>query len=245
MQTAAMGGATGVRIADGLVHRRSGPWTPAVHDLLRHLRADGFDLAPEVVGFDDEGDEVLRFIEGDNEAWPLSDARLAALGRVAREVRDRLAAYPAADDERWRSPAGGSTLVHGDIAPWNAVFRGDDVVALLDWDLAGLASELYDLGYLAWTAAPLDPQHDVAFDERCRRLRLLVEAFGATDDERAALLTHVAYAQTRVAFLIGRGGMTDELGMPGLWRDGRRVGELGRSMAWLHEHWDALAEVLR
>ena len=38
-----------VRVGD-TVRRTTGPWTPAVHALLRHLEARGFDAAPRVLG---------------------------------------------------------------------------------------------------------------------------------------------------------------------------------------------------
>jgi hypothetical protein len=52
-----------VRIGD-TVHRPTGWWTPSVHALLKHLEAVGFKYAPRVLGFDDQGREVLSYIEG-------------------------------------------------------------------------------------------------------------------------------------------------------------------------------------
>lgn len=37
------GNAGGAVLVDGTVRRLSGPWTPAVHALLRHLEARGFE----------------------------------------------------------------------------------------------------------------------------------------------------------------------------------------------------------
>jgi hypothetical protein len=47
-----------VRVGD-TVRRPSGPWTPAVHALLRYLGSAGFDGAPEPLGIDAQGREVL------------------------------------------------------------------------------------------------------------------------------------------------------------------------------------------
>jgi hypothetical protein len=47
------------------VRRVSRPWSPAVHDLLRHLDREGFAGAPRALGFDDQGREVLTYIEGE------------------------------------------------------------------------------------------------------------------------------------------------------------------------------------
>ncbi len=55
-----------VRIGD-TVYRPTGPWTPTVHAYLRHLRTAGFTGAPEVLGIDERGREVLRYIPG--ETW--------------------------------------------------------------------------------------------------------------------------------------------------------------------------------
>jgi hypothetical protein len=51
-----------VRVGD-TVRRTPGPWTPAVHLLLEHLERSGFDGAPRVLGFDDQGREVLSFLD--------------------------------------------------------------------------------------------------------------------------------------------------------------------------------------
>lgn len=58
-----------VRIGES-VHRPSGPWTETVHAFLRHIRAKGFEGAPEPLGFDESGREVLTFIRGEVLATP-------------------------------------------------------------------------------------------------------------------------------------------------------------------------------
>ncbi|WP_336206987.1 hypothetical protein [Nonomuraea sp. LPB2021202275-12-8] len=59
-----------VRIGD-TVRRPVQPWTPAVHALLRHLQAVAFPYSPRVLGIDEEGREVLTYLEGDSgpEGW--------------------------------------------------------------------------------------------------------------------------------------------------------------------------------
>src|SRR5437868_6676408 len=47
------------------VHRRAGPWTPAVHDLLRHLEQVGFGGVPGALGTDEDGREVLTYVPGE------------------------------------------------------------------------------------------------------------------------------------------------------------------------------------
>jgi hypothetical protein len=52
-----------VRVGD-TVRRPAGPWIPAVHAFLIHLREVGISGAPEVLGIDEHGREVSRYIPG-------------------------------------------------------------------------------------------------------------------------------------------------------------------------------------
>ena len=61
---------TGGRMTSGIVRRGDrlrrpiGPWSPAVHEYLRHLESVGFEGSPRVLGV--EGDtEVLTYLDGD------------------------------------------------------------------------------------------------------------------------------------------------------------------------------------
>src|SRR5690242_10055451 len=59
------GGNTGhvVRVGD-TVRRQTGHWTPAVHGLLEHLASVGFDAVPRPIGTDEQGREVLTYVDG-------------------------------------------------------------------------------------------------------------------------------------------------------------------------------------
>jgi len=79
------GAGTIFRVGD-TVRRPVRPWTAAVHALLRHLEARGFDAAPRVLGFDGRGNEVLQFIPGvvGNDPLPSSLRSDAAVESAAR-----------------------------------------------------------------------------------------------------------------------------------------------------------------
>src|ERR1700712_469901 len=75
-----------VRIGNA-VHRPVRPWTPAVHAVLRHLEKVGFEGAPRVLGLDEQGREVLTFLEGETvgerrpwPGWVHEDAALVDVG---------------------------------------------------------------------------------------------------------------------------------------------------------------------
>lgn len=48
-------------------------------------------------------------------------------------------------------------LRHGDLAPWNTLWRDDELVALIDWDTAGPAPAGWDAAQAAWYFIPLRP----------------------------------------------------------------------------------------
>jgi len=71
------------------VHRPAGHWTKHVHKLLRHLREQGFFSAPEPLGFDKQGREIVSFIKGETSDTPLSQnaASVKALTSAAKLLR--------------------------------------------------------------------------------------------------------------------------------------------------------------
>lgn len=134
-----------VRIGD-TVHRPVRPWTPAVHAVLRHLEEAGFDGAPRVLGFDDQGREILTFLEGEvaGEApwpeWVTSDAALISVAGWLRRLHDATADFVPPKDITWfagQSWRPGLVIGHHDAAPFNAVWREGAVVGFVDWDTAG------------------------------------------------------------------------------------------------------------
>ncbi|MGS2648289.1 phosphotransferase [Streptosporangium sp. LJ11] len=198
----------GVTRRGHVVRRPMGPWSPAVHELLRHLEAVGFDGAPRVLGT--EGDtEVLSFLEGEVASDPewepgrgarlpscaRSEEGLAAVGRLLARLHRAVGGFvPSETGYRFRPhPRGREQIVsHGDLGPWNTVYRGDLPVAFIDWDAAGPIEPVTELAAAAWAFLPIarpgqlresgfDPLPDLA-----SRLRILVDAYGLTD--RLAIL---------------------------------------------------------
>jgi hypothetical protein len=65
------------------------PWSPAVHDLLRHLESVGFPYSPRVLGVDEQGREILTYLHGASgpDAWArvVDTSGLVAMARLLRE----------------------------------------------------------------------------------------------------------------------------------------------------------------
>ena len=91
--TLAVGGVTDVVRLGATVRRPVRPFTATVQAYLRHLRERGFDAAPEALGEDDQGREVLSFVPGDVPDDPLPDYTttddvLVDLARLVRRLHD-------------------------------------------------------------------------------------------------------------------------------------------------------------
>jgi Phosphotransferase enzyme family len=132
-----------VRIGD-TVRRPQGEWSPAVHALLDHFEAVGFDGAPRFLGVDDAGREVLRYVEGDAALAPIptDDEVLAELGLLLRHMHEAVADFEPPPDARWFTGGEGPLVCHRDLFPPNVILREGQPVALVDWDFAGPAERL-------------------------------------------------------------------------------------------------------
>ncbi|MCC5575872.1 aminoglycoside phosphotransferase family protein [Microtetraspora sp. AC03309] len=180
------------------VRRPAGPWTRGVHALLRHLAEAGFDGAPRAHGLDESGREVLDFVPGEVAHYPLpdhvwTDVTLEAVARLLRAYHDATTSFRPSEHQDWYFPARepAEVICHGDVAPYNCVFRHGRPVAFIDFDTAHPGPRLGDVAYAAYRFAPLtavgDGEPVRPVEEQARRLRLFCDAYGLGDDDRAAL----------------------------------------------------------
>jgi hypothetical protein len=167
-----------VRIGD-TIRRPTGPWTPAVHALLEHLREQGLRAVPRVHGYDARGREVLDYLPGrivDVDRELPTTSQLVELATWARELHDALEGFDHPGPWRLFAVPDADALAHNDLAPYNACFVEDRLTGVFDWDLAGPSTRLYELAHLAWTAVPL--YRPVPDELVVSRLRLVAKAYG-------------------------------------------------------------------
>ncbi len=168
---------TGGRITQGVVRvgstvrRPTGPHTPFVHSLLRHLEEVGFDGAPRVLGIDERGRELLTFIEGhvppDLATW--SDGQLLEAAELIRRFHDATAETDLA--------AGEEVVCHNDLSPCNTVFVEGVPSAFIDFDEAAPGTRARDLGYALWLFLDLGPE-GADTSTQGRRIRVMCDAYG-------------------------------------------------------------------
>lgn len=220
---------SGGRMTSGIVRRGDrvyrplGPWSPAVHEYLGHLAAAGFTGAPRVLGVED-GWEILEYLDGDvavDPSWePGRGALLPAYARTERALtgaadllrrlhRAATGFTPATTGYRFHPcpPRPGQLVSHGDLGPWNTVYRAGIPVAFIDWDAAQAVDPIDDLAAAAWSFVPLIPPDQLrqaGFDpvpDIAERLRLFVDAYGLPD--RRAMLPALQRAKLNEAARVG------------------------------------------
>jgi aminoglycoside phosphotransferase (APT) family kinase protein len=183
-------------------------------------------LAPEPLGFDEQGREVLRFIEGDTAAtvapgsdslW--SDEMLVDVGRAVAAYHRAVADFVPSEDANWqyrpRALQAGEIICHHDFAPYNAVFRGSQLLGMVDWEGAGPGTIQEEIAFLAWQWVPLTPPRPEVSEAITRqidhiaRLRLLLDSYGY--DDRAglidAIIERVEISRTGIEARAAEGGL--------------------------------------
>lgn len=241
-----------VRVGD-TVRRTTGPWTPAVHALLRYLEKRDFP-APRVRGIDEEGREILEYVPGEAHSGtfePLPDRvmdeqHVVAAAKLLRRYHDVVADFRAAPDATWRllAPTKHEVICHNDWTPWNALFLEGRLSLMLDWDLAGPGSRVWGVvnAVLAW--APIYGGHGRwTMDTRMRRLGLFLDAYGL-EDRREVFSTMRLFLQ-HVGRFVENEARRGDRGM-------RRLVEMGvpqnmyeREVRWLDEHQAELERALQ
>ncbi|RKN09810.1 aminoglycoside phosphotransferase family protein [Streptomyces radicis] len=224
-----------VRVGD-TVRRPAGPWTPAVHAVLDHLRAVGYRAAPRALGLDERGREVLTFAPGAT-VWPERFAlldpedRLVHVARLIREFHDAMAAFTPPPDARWQvlmpAPGEPELIVHHDLAPWNLVLdEATDAWTFIDWDMVGPGTRLWDLAYAARGFVPLTGVPGLGREEgaEAARLRRFVDAYGlAGEAERRALVPLIAARSRAMHDFLRAGREQGREPWATLWREGHGV----------------------
>jgi aminoglycoside phosphotransferase (APT) family kinase protein len=223
-----------VRVGD-TVRRSAGQQSAAVQALLRHLEAKGVEGAPRALGFDDQGREIVTFIDGElGFVW--DDDVLPTLGALIRRLHDAAALFdylPYASS--WIGPirAPVETICHNDVVPWNTVYRNRMPIALIDWDAAAPGPRAWDLAYAAaafiplthpddafnsakagWSGAPTDLTH------RTARLHSLMDGYGMVLDSSflELVIERLLVMNNRIQSLADAGNQHEVNLVKGGWR---------------------------
>ncbi len=213
-----VGGA--VRVGD-TVRRPTGPWTPAVHDLLAHVRAAGVPHVPEVLGHDAQGREVLRYVPGrtvgdDPRVDPVfRDAPLvASVGAWLRDMHGATADFPQVA-RTWRRGVlerrPSAVVCHNDISPHNVVVDGrGGLAAVLDWDMAAPGDPRDDLAFAAWQFVL---RHGDSVPKEAEGLAALADGYSGPLGDPVAILDRVGPRLRGAVRFMHRGAAAGDPGL--------------------------------
>lgn len=157
-----------VRVGD-TVRRPATPQSAGVHAFLRHLGGAGLPV-PEPLGFDDQGREILSYLEGDvatspYPSWMVDADLLLSVASTQRRLHEAAADFTTPAGVPWASTAGdyfpetatGGLMCHNDLGVVNVVVRDAAVVGIIDFDYAKPVDRLFDIAVALRHWVPFAP----------------------------------------------------------------------------------------
>ena len=187
-----------VRLGEAVRYPREA-WTASVHALLNHLHEAGFPEVPRPLGLTADH-ELLGFIDGasGDDACLLvgTDSAVADVAQLLRRYHDAVADWEPTEPVHWydgQTGTGGpdEIICHGDVGPWNLVWRDGQLVGLIDWEYATVGSRRTDIAYALHFLAPFRDrsywQGVLGMPSRPRRrhrMAVFADAYGIAVDEQ-------------------------------------------------------------
>ncbi|WP_214795446.1 MULTISPECIES: aminoglycoside phosphotransferase family protein [unclassified Exiguobacterium] len=182
------------------VYRTQKDGSSNIHRLLRHLEAKGISEVPRFVGIDEQGREILTYLNGETADYPLksymwSDEAIQGAARLMRRLHD------ASSDFEWsaewvpidNTPQPLEVICHNDFAVYNTIFYEGKVSGIIDFDLAAPGPRAWDIVYALYTFVPLSRRHQAESGEAIyydavrdnetykKRVSLFLKAYGWDD----------------------------------------------------------------
>jgi Ser/Thr protein kinase RdoA (MazF antagonist) len=209
------------------------------------------------LGVDDQGRDVLTFLEGDvplppYPQWALTDAALGDLGRLLRRFHEATASFDGSSvtgwSDHWSDPLGGPVICHNDLFPENVVFRDGHVTALIDFAEAAPGRPMWDLAIAAQEWAPLHapgarPNHPDHLDG-VRRTALLARAYGLEAQQAAEFIDVINEERRQELAHMRAEAAAGSEPWASLWRDNDGERRAAADDAWLLDQRSALMAAL-
>lgn len=147
------------------VLREQKEWSPTIHKLLLHLERVGLPNSPTFLGIDENGMEILSFMQGKCvEDYPFIDDEdkqlliIKTIAEIMRKYHDATLSFKQTAEDNWMFSYKGSlekeVICHNDIAPYNVTFIDGIPHGLIDFDTCCPAPRIWDIVYTLYRFAP-------------------------------------------------------------------------------------------
>jgi Ser/Thr protein kinase RdoA (MazF antagonist) len=192
------GGATAEAVVrvDDTVRRPPGRNADLMRDVLLHLERAGFDAAPRWLGIDEQGRDILTWIDGET---------FTERGQMHPFIGDPPVRVTFADEQlaaalrllrRYHATFREEVTCHGDFGPWNIVWRSEMPFAVIDFDDVYRGDPTEDVAYalrvfVSYGFAAAEPA------ELVRRTHVALTAYGASFDVPVILEREYDLAEER------------------------------------------------
>ncbi len=240
-----------VRVGD-TVRRPAGPNSTAIAAYLLHLEADGFAGSPRHLGIDSQGRDILTYLEGTTagrpmEPWSVGPEVLVQIAELQRRLHDHspLDLKLPAGAQFWAPvqidglPSAfdvADVIGHNDFTPENLIFRDQQLIGVIDFDLAGPTTRLLDvittLMYWAPLRDPVDRDPLLRDADSGARMRLYATAYGLDPYARQRLFDVAVRRSKRSWHVMKHAAESRGGGWQRMWDEG--VGDvILRTQDWL------------
>ncbi|MCM2675506.1 phosphotransferase [Alkalicoccobacillus plakortidis] len=197
------GNVSSVYRSGNTVRRNQNHDSSKIHKLLLHLEDKDFIYSPKFMGVDENGREVLSYIEGEAGNDPVKDYMrsnliLKEIANMLRLYHDSVCDFDLLSD--WEpminTPDLKEVICHNDFALYNIIFKDERPVGIIDFDVAAPGPRLWDIAYTLYTCVPLsritynEEGNHVYYDQsvdaprKKERINIFFEAYGLKGVEK-------------------------------------------------------------
>ena len=170
------------------VHRSKTKNFEFIHLMLLWLEKHGCSYAPKFLGIDEQGREMLSYLEGEvPREIPMTFAQKVNAIKILRQFHDTLAGTKFA--------GAAETVCHHDFAPWNIIIHKRKVVGMIDFDEVGPGKRIDDVTYFIWTALDLGIA-PVSDKQQIKNIATLAKAYQLTNNNE--IITSFLSQQNRI-----------------------------------------------
>ena len=172
------------------VHRQPSEHSPYVHRVLQFLEAANFEWSPRLLGVDEQGWEVLSFIDGyvphgqevPQQTWSIET--MQDIFAHIRQLHDLTSGSDLAN--------GRECICHGDLSYANTVYREGKAVAFIDWDWVHPGHRLDDVAYGILQYLSIGEfESEGGPEERAYLARAVADAYGLAASQRGMMPTQM------------------------------------------------------